>query len=73
MSTIGPLQGAAAAIQRGFGRLEDNARKTASEGATGPIAERAVERIRAVTEVKANVAVARTVDETIGSLLDRQA
>jgi len=59
-----------AGIGAGFDRLDRVAGRIASEGAEGDLAGNLVELQLARHEVRANVAVVRTADEMIGTLLD---
>ncbi len=59
-----------AGISAGFDRLDRAAGKIAREGAQGDLAGNLVELQLARHEVRANVAVVRTADEMIGTLLD---
>lgn len=57
-------------------RADASAARTARFAATGPavdLGREAAERITAVAELKANVAVARTADAMLGALLDLKA
>ena len=67
---------AGAGMTAAFQRADASAARTVRFGATGPevdLAGEAVERITAVAELKANVAVARTADAMLGTLLDLKA
>lgn len=70
------LTTAAAGMRAAFERADASAARTARFGATDPevdLADEAVEQISAKAELQANVAVARTADEMLGSLLDLKA
>ena len=57
-------------INTGFDRLNRAAGRIARDGAEGDIAGNFVEVMKARHEVKANAAVVRAADETIGTLID---
>jgi hypothetical protein len=57
-------------INEGFDRLDKTAEHIARHGADGDLAGHMVEQMRARQEVRAGLAVVRTADEAIGSLLD---
>jgi hypothetical protein len=57
-------------INSGFDRLNRAAGRIARHGAEGDITGNLVEVMKARHEVKANVAVVRVADETIGTLID---
>jgi len=57
-------------IDEGFDRLDKTADRIARHGADGDLAGYMVEQMRARQEVRAGLAVVRTADEAIGSLLD---
>jgi hypothetical protein len=67
---LGAIQHAASGIHAGLSRLDAAAGRIARDGAAGDLARDVVDVMRARQEVRANVAVARTADRTIGSLLD---
>jgi hypothetical protein len=57
-------------LDAGFDRLNQAAGRIARDGAGGDLAGNIVDTLKARHEVGANVAVARTADEMIGTLLD---
>ena len=57
-------------INTGFDRLNRAAGRIARDGAGGDVAGSLVEVMKARHEVRANTAVIRTADETIGTLID---
>jgi hypothetical protein len=57
-------------INSGFDRLNRAAGRIARDGAEGDMAGNVVEVMKARHEVRANAAVVRTADETIGTLID---
>jgi len=57
-------------MQAGFDRLDKAAGRIARNGAEGDLAGDMVDLLRARHEVRANLAVIRTADDTIGTLLD---
>jgi hypothetical protein len=57
-------------INSGFDRLNRAAGRVARNGAEGDVAGNLVEVMKARHEVKANAAVVRAADETIGTLID---
>ena len=57
-------------INSGFDRLNRAAGRIARDGAEGDLAGNFVEVMKARHEVRANAAVVRTADETIGTLID---
>jgi hypothetical protein len=57
-------------MQAGFDRLDKAAGRIARKGAEGDLAGDMVDLLRARHEVRANLAVIRTADDTIGTLLD---
>ena len=57
-------------LNAGFDRLDKAAGRIARDGAGGDLSGNLVDLMRARQDVRANVAVIRTADETIGSLLD---
>jgi len=67
LNTIDTARGG---INAGLGRLDQAAGRIARNGAGDDLAGNMVELIRSEQEVRANVAVVRTADEMIGSLLD---
>jgi hypothetical protein len=67
---IDALSAGLAAIDAGVDRLNRAAARTASEGAEGDIAANFVEMSKARQDVRTGVAVARTADEMVGTLLD---
>ncbi|MBW3560653.1 MAG: flagellar hook protein FlgE [Proteobacteria bacterium] len=70
------LTTAAAGMQAAFQRADASAARTARFGATSEdvdLASEVVEQISAKSELKANVAVARTADEMLGAVLDIKA
>lgn len=67
---------AGAGMTAAFARADASAARTVRFSATGEtpdLAGEAIERIAAVAELKANVAVARTADAMLGALLDIKA
>ena len=57
-------------INTGFDRLNRAAGRIARDGAGGDIAGNLVDVMKARHEVRANAAVVRTADETIGTVID---
>jgi hypothetical protein len=57
-------------IDNGFDRLDKAAGRIARDGAGADLAGTVVDLMRARQDVATNVAVVRTADEMIGSLLD---
>ena len=57
-------------INTGFDRLNRAAGRIARDGAGGDIAGNLVDVMKARHEVRANAAVIRTADETIGTVID---
>jgi hypothetical protein len=57
-------------IRAGFDRLDRAAAHIARDGDSADLAENMVDLLRARHEVRANVAVAKTADELVGTLLD---
>jgi hypothetical protein len=57
-------------ITNGITRLNRAAERIARDGAGGDLAGNMVDVLKARHEVKANAAVVRTADETIGTLID---
>jgi hypothetical protein len=60
-------------IHGGFERLDRAARAIARDGAAGDVADNLVELTQARNEVRTNVAVIRTANEMIGTLIDELA
>ena len=70
------LSTAAAGMTSAFARADASAARTVRFGAPADdvnLAQEVVEQISAKSELKANVAVARTADEMLGALLDIRA
>jgi hypothetical protein len=57
-------------LRGGFGRLDDAANRIARGGADDSLADNMVELVRARADVRTNVAVLRSADDMIGSILD---
>jgi len=57
-------------VDAGFDRMDRAAAAIAKDGAAGDLAGNMVDMMRARQDVRAGLAVIRTADETIGSLLD---
>ena len=57
-------------INAGFDRLDRAAGRIARDGADGDLARNTVDQMQSAHEVRANIAVVRTADEMIASLLD---
>ncbi len=66
----GAIDQAVQGIRAGFDRLDQAAGRIARDGAEGDLAGNVVELMRARQDVRANASVLRTVDETIGTLID---
>ena len=67
---IGAIEQGLRGIGNGFDRLDKAAGRIARNGAEGDLAGDMVELMRSRHDVGAGVAVVRTADETIKSLLD---
>ena len=67
---LGAIGQALSGINTGFERLDKAAGRIARDGADDDLSSNIVELMRAAQEVRANLAVIRTADATIGSLLD---
>jgi len=67
---MGPIDQGLSGIDSGFDRLDKAAGRIARDGAGGDLAGNVVDLMRARQDVGANVAVVRTADEMMGSLLD---
>ena len=67
---LGAIDQGLRGINDGFDRLDGAAGRIARDGAGGDLAGNMVDLMRARQDVRANVAVVRTADEMIGSLLD---
>ena len=67
---IGALSTSLAGMTAAFARLDRAAGKIASADSTDSLPEAAVDLVEARTSVRANAAVLRSTDETIGTLLD---
>lgn len=67
---LGPINQSLLGIAAGFDRLDNTARNIARDGAGGDLSGNLVELMQAGHDVRANVAVLRTADEMIGTLLD---
>ena len=65
------LSTAANGLRQEFSRLDQTAGRIASTGAGGNLAGNMIDLIRETRGAQADVAVAKTADQTIGSLLDR--
>lgn len=66
----GAIGDALSGINAGFDRLNQAAVRIARDGAGGDLSGNMVDLIRAPLEVRANLSVLRTADETIGRLID---
>jgi hypothetical protein len=69
-SVLGAIDHALRGINAGFERLDRAARSLAGIGPRHDPASNVVDMIRARHDVQANVAVARTADRMIGSVID---
>jgi hypothetical protein len=58
-------------VTGGFDRLQRTAERIARDGVGGDLAGNMVELIRARQQVRANLELIRTADDTIGSLLEK--
>jgi flagellar basal body rod protein FlgC len=67
---VSPISQAAQGLDAGFDRLTQAAGRIARNGAGDDLAGNMVDMLKARQEVRANVAVVRTADEMIGTLLD---
>jgi hypothetical protein len=67
---VGAIDQGVRGIDIGFDRLEKAAGRIARDGAGGDLTGNLVDLMRARQDVRANVAVVRTADEAIQSLLD---
>jgi len=67
---VGAIDQGLESVDGGFDRLDKAAGRIARDGASGDLAGNMVDMLRARQEVRAGVAVIRTADETIGTLLD---
>jgi hypothetical protein len=67
---VGAIRPALGGIDAGLARLDKAADRIARDGASGDLAGNLVDLMRARQEVRTNLAVVRTADETIGTLLD---
>jgi len=67
---LGPIHQAVGGMHAGFDRLDRAAKALARDGAAGDPAGRIVDLQQARRDVQVGVAVVRTADEMIGSLLD---
>jgi hypothetical protein len=67
---VGAISHALGGIDAGLARLDKAADRIARDGASGDLAGNLVDLMRARQEVRTNLAVVRTADETIGTLLD---
>ena len=67
---VGAIDQGLMGIDAGFSRLDKAAGRIARDGADGDLAGNFVDLMKARQQVRASVAVIRTADETIGTLLD---
>jgi hypothetical protein len=67
---VGAIDQGLIGIAAGFERLDTAAARIARDGAEGDLAGSMIELMQARQQVRASVAVVRTADETIGTLLD---
>ncbi len=67
---VSAISQAAQGLDAGFDRLSQAANRTARNGAGDDLAGNIVDMLKARQDVRANVAVVRTADEMIGTLLD---
>ncbi|MGE0815290.1 MAG: flagellar hook protein FlgE [Vicinamibacterales bacterium] len=70
---VNALGTAAHGIAAGFDRLDRTADRIARDADSQDVAANMVDLLRARQDVRANVAVARTADQMIGTLLDELA
>ena len=69
-SMVGAIDQGLSGIAAGFERLDKAAARVARDGAEGDLAGNMIDLMKARHQVRASVAVIRTADETIGTLLD---
>jgi hypothetical protein len=67
---LGAIEQATRGITAGVERLDSAANRIARDGADGDLPNNMVSLVQARLEVRANLAVVRTVDDMIGNLLD---
>jgi len=67
---VGAIDQGARGIDNGFDRLEKAAARIARDGAGGDLTGNLVDLMRARQDVRAGVAVIRTADEAMQSLID---
>jgi len=67
---VNALDQGLAGIAAGFERLDKAATRVARDGAEGDLAGNMIDLMRARQQVRASVAVIRTVDDTTRTLLD---
>jgi hypothetical protein len=67
---LGAIDQALSGIRAGYDRLDGAATRIARDGAAGDLSGNLVTLLQAKDDVRANTAVIRTVNETIGSLFD---
>lgn len=67
---VGAIDQGLVGIDAGFKKLEEAAGRVARDGADGDLAGNMVDLMKARHQVRASLAVIRTADETIGTILD---
>jgi hypothetical protein len=67
---LGAINQAVSGINAGYERLDRAAGRLARDGGDGDLAGNLIELKRAAHDIRTNVAVVRTADDTIGTLLD---
>ena len=67
---LGAINQGVKGINDGFDRLEQTASRIARDGAAADLAGNMVDLMRARQDVGANLAIVRTADQVVGSLLD---
>ena len=67
---LGAIGQALSGLNTGFDRLDKAASRIARDGAGDDLSNNMVELMRANHEIRVNLAVIRTADATIGTLLD---
>jgi hypothetical protein len=67
---VGAIDQGLSGIAAGFERLDKAAGRVARDGGEGDLAGNMIDLMKARHQVRASVAVIRTADETIGTLLD---
>ena len=67
---VGAIDQGLSGVAAGLERLDRAAGRIARDGAEGDLAGNMIDLMRARHQVRASVAVLRTADETIGTLLD---